>query len=299
MSPAVTLAQLGGLATTADLRRWHTRRELAVAVSAGSIVRTGRGRYALAAVTGHRVVAQRHTAVVSHLSAAVVHGWAVKTPPELAWLTVPPGRRLVDGVHLRRGTVSDRERRAGVTSPLRTVADCARVLAFDEALAVADSALRSGRVHRGPLREYDATLAGPGSGAVRRVAQETNALAANPFESVLRAIAIEAGLTLEPQLAIHEPGVHVRVDLGDRSQRLALEADGFEHHGTRGGFSKDRRRATLLGVHGWTYLPFTWVDVMVNPAWVRWALETWLAGREGRPPPAPLRDPFARPRTRP
>jgi hypothetical protein len=40
---------------------------------------------------------------------------------------------------------------AGVTGPLRTVVDCARVLPFDSALAVADSALRSGNVRRADL----------------------------------------------------------------------------------------------------------------------------------------------------
>jgi hypothetical protein len=41
----------------------------------------------------------------------------------------------------------------GVTDPVRTVIDCARDLPFDEALAVADSALRSGKVGPDALRQ--------------------------------------------------------------------------------------------------------------------------------------------------
>lgn len=44
----------------------------------------------------------------------------------------------------------------GVTSPPRTVADCARWLPFDEALAVADSAMRAGLTRRDLLAAVEA-----------------------------------------------------------------------------------------------------------------------------------------------
>lgn len=47
----------------------------------------------------------------------------------------------------------------GRTARLRTALDCARTLPFDEALAVVDSALRSGRVHKQEL--LSAARAGP------------------------------------------------------------------------------------------------------------------------------------------
>jgi hypothetical protein len=85
----------------------------------------------------------------------------------------------------------------GVTTPSRTVIDCARLLPFDEALAIADSALRSGFVTREELTEAD--VRGAGALAVRRVVRHADPRAANPFESVLRALCLEAGLSVEPQ----------------------------------------------------------------------------------------------------
>lgn len=59
--------------------------------------------------------------------------------------------------------VSTAERRDGITSAVRTVLDCALKLPFDQALAVADSALRSGDVGRHELIQAATALRGPGS----------------------------------------------------------------------------------------------------------------------------------------
>ena len=75
-----------------------------------------------------------------------------------------------------------------VTSPVRTVVDCARTYPFDEALAVADSAMRGG-VDPGKLLE--AAKASPRTGRRKAVdvVEAADGRAANPFESVLRGIA--------------------------------------------------------------------------------------------------------------
>jgi hypothetical protein len=91
------------------------------------------------------------------------------------------------------------DRADGVTTPVRTVIDCAR-LPFDEALPIADSALRSGLVTREELDVVQ--VRGAGAGSVRRVLRHADGRAANPFESVLRARAIEVGLDVEPQVAL-------------------------------------------------------------------------------------------------
>lgn len=83
------------------------------------------------------------------LSAAAHHGWAVKWQPRQPQIAVGRGRRLatqqrasvqVSWVRLPATDVDGR-----VTTPVRTVLDCAAQLPFDEALAVADSALRDRR----------------------------------------------------------------------------------------------------------------------------------------------------------
>ncbi len=69
---------------------------------------------------------------------------------------------------------------------------------------------------------------------MQRVAQHASGRAANPFESALRGIAVEAGvLGLEPQVVLECVGGRVRPDLLHRRLRLVAEADSFEWHGRR------------------------------------------------------------------
>ncbi|HET7761419.1 MAG TPA: DUF559 domain-containing protein [Phycicoccus sp.] len=290
-SVSATLAALGGCATWSELTAFHSRHALRRAVLRGTVLRTARGRYALPQVAEHRRAAAARTATLSHLSAALHHGWKVKTPPTAAWVTLPRSRRLRPhhraGLEPRWADLTDGEVRDGATTPLRTVVDCARVLPFDEALAVADSALRSGSVTLPGLRHAAARARGTGSAGVRRVARWADGRAANPFESVLRALAIEEGYRLVPQLVVAEPGLFAVVDLGSEALRLAVEADGFEVHGTRRSLRRDCRRHTGFAVHGWSSLRFSYEDVMHEPDWVRWVLRSWRDVREGRPPSPP------------
>src|SRR5664280_901428 len=171
--------------------------------------------------------------------------------------------------------------------PARTVLDCARALPFDEALAVADSALRSGRVSKTALRAAAAAARGPGSSTVRRVERHADHRAVNPLESVLRALALEAGLDLTPQLVVAEPGFFAVADLGDEQLRLVVEADGFEHHGTRAGLRADCARHTGYALHGWTSLRFSYEDAMYASGWVVWVFRSWRTGEITAPPDHP------------
>lgn len=293
---ADTLAFLGGMSTWGELRLVHPARLVRRAVAAGTIVRATRGRYVLPSTARQLTTAQSRSAVLSHLSAAAHHGWKVKTVPDAAWVTVPLNRRLRPaqraGVVPRWADLPRPDVRHGVTTPLRTVLDCARALPFDEALAVADSALRSRDVTRAELSEAAAGARGPGSRRVRRIATHADGRAANPFESVLRALCLDEGFDLTPQLQVAEAGLYAVVDLGSERLRLAVEADGFEHHGTRKGLRKDCRRHTELAVFAWSSLRFSFEDVMVEQAWVRWALRSWRMVRDGGiPDDPPLRSP--------
>ena len=280
-----TLVRMGGLASFGELNAVHSRREIRAALVGEEILRTGHGRYALAAIAGHAVVAHRHTAVLSDLSAAQAWSWKVKFPPALPQLIVPPGRVVRDPrvARFRHSPTSPWERANGLTSPLRTVIDCARILPFDEALAVADSAVRSGSVEVATFQRAAVRTRGPGCGQVRLVAQHVDGRADNPFESCLRAIGIGIpGLRLQPQLRIESAGFLAVVDLADPSVGLVLEADSYEHHGDPSGFVRDRRRYAGLTALGWHVLPFVWTDVMHRPEWVRATVETWLAAQARR-----------------
>jgi len=288
---AGTVTFLGGVSIWQELRVVHPARLVRRSVEAGAVVRATRGRYVLPSTAEQLATAQSRSAVLSHVSAAVHHGWRVKVVPDAAWITVPRNRRLREaqriGVMPRWADLTTDDVRHGVTTPLRTVLDCARALPFDEALAVADSALRARDVTRAELNTAAAAAHGPGSRAARRVARFADGRAANPFESVLRALCIEEGFELTPQLQIADSGLFAIVDLGSEELQLAVEADGFEHHGTRKGLRKDCRRHTEFAVFGWSSLRFAFEDVMDKPFWVRWALRSWRDVREGRMPRDP------------
>ncbi len=290
---AETLRFVGGVASWRVLRVVHRARIIRRAATAGVIVRAARGRYVLPTASEHLRTAQSIGATLSHLSAAQHHGWAVKSVPERAWVTVRhkrhlrPGQR--DAVHPRWADLGRRDVHHGVTTPLRTVLDCARALPFDEGLAVADSALRTGMVARAELLTSASCAAGPGARRVRRVAACADGRAANPFESVLRALTIEEGFCLTPQFQVADSGLFAIVDLGSEELRLAVEADGFEHHGTRKGLRKDCRRHTEFAVFNWSSLRFSFEDVMYEQPWVRWALRSWRVVRAGEVPEDPPR----------
>ncbi|MFC7487201.1 DUF559 domain-containing protein [Knoellia sp. CPCC 206453] len=291
MSVALTLTRLGGCARAKELRRRHSGRALAKALRNGEVIKVGRGRYALPATAEHRRIAHARTGVLSHLSAAQDHGWKVKNVPERPQVTFPRTRRLRsgqrEGIDPHWADLDGAERVAGVTSPLRTVLDCARTLPFDEALAVADSALRSGKVDVVELRATAAGLQGKGAGAARRVAEHADGRAANPLESVLRALCIEEGLLLTPQLEVADPGLFAKVDLGSEELRLIVEAEGYETHGTRKGLRRDCQRHSLFAIWGWASLRFSFEDVMFEQDWSRWVLRSWLAMHSGGVPASP------------
>ncbi|MFW5470762.1 hypothetical protein ACOCJ4_12010 [Knoellia sp. CPCC 206435] len=293
MTVALTIERHGGWCAWRDLRAVHSRRAIERGLSDGSVIRVARNRYTLPTTVEATREAIRIGGTVSHLSAALLHGWPIKTVPDRTWVTVPRRRGAlrieVGPVHLHHGDLTSPERKRRVTTPLRTVLDCARRLPFDEALAVADSALRSGKVGRTELREAAQMTRGPGSIGVRRVAAHAHRGAANPLESVLRALTIEVGLVMTPQLQVAESGMYATVDLGDEKLRLIIEAEGYGTHGTRKGLRRDCRRHTEFAVFGWTSLRYAYEDAMFEQEWVRWTLTSWVDVRCGRPPGRPPR----------
>jgi very-short-patch-repair endonuclease len=113
---------------------------------------------------------------------------------------------------------------------------------------------------------------------MRRVASLASAKAANPFESVLRAIAADvSGLEVRPQVVIREPTIVARPDLVDERLRIVVEADSFEWHGGRSQLSADARRYDLLVVNGWWVLRFSYEHVMLHPEFVRDVLVAMVA----------------------
>jgi len=273
MSVVDRVVELGGVATRGTLLRVSSRADVDRALAAGDIVADSRGRYALP--VADEAVRQAHAlaGLLSHTSAALWHGWEVKTVPDLPHVTVPRKRNVSTdrrtGVHLHRADVDPTDVSGIATGAELTLLHCLRSLPFDEALTVADSALRHG-VPPETLRRVAMLARGPGSPQVRRVAGLARAESANPFESVLRAITYDVpGLHAEPQVLIRGSSAWARPDLVDRERRIVLEADSFEWHGGRASLRNDARRYNLLVIEGWVVLRFAWEDVMFDQDYVR------------------------------
>lgn len=268
------LRRHGGVATRAQLVGATSRREFDRAVRDGLVVRDAHGRYALPVAAEALRAANALSGVVSHLSAAMHHGWEVKTPAPVPVVTIRRNRVVEAsrraGVWLRRANLAPDDVHGPVTSVSRTLTDCLRTLPFDEALAVADSALRHRSISKRRLVALADSIRGPGAPQARRVAREASGMAANPFESALRAIALEVpGLLLEPQVVIVDDDGGGRPDLVDEPRRLVVEAESHTFHSRRGALRRDCRRYTKLVLLGWRVLRFAWEDVMFEPDYVR------------------------------
>lgn len=287
MHPTEALTRLGGCSDHATLLRVTSRKRLRRAVARGDVVRVGRGSYALPTADQGLTAAARLSGVVSHASAAAVHRWELGLRPERPAVIVPRNRKVAPerrhGVDLRWRDLAPHEREGNVTSPCRTVLDCAADLPFREALAIADSALRHRDVD--PELLLDRALALPSTGRTQavRVAEQASRLAANPFESMLRAVALDVpGLDVRPQVWLEERGFRGRPDLVDRKRRIVLEADSFEFHGTRRALRNDCERYNALVIRGWTVVRFAWEHVMFEPDYVHDVLMMLVEGPSRR-----------------
>lgn len=277
MTVAEVLERMGGVATRATLERATSPRAFRAAVRSGEVVRDAHGRYSLPVAADAVRKANALTGVISHRTAALHWGWEVKTAPERPDVTVRRKRNLAegqaDGVDLHWADLGPEEVVGMVTSVDRTLKDCLRSLPFDEALAIADSALRHRAVTGRALVALAAAVRGPGAPQARRVAHEATGEAANPFESVLRAIALDVpGLALRPQVVIADGDGAGRTDLADRARRWVVEAESHSFHSRRGALRRDCRRYTKLVLLGWRVLRFAWEDVMFHQDYVRGCL---------------------------
>jgi very-short-patch-repair endonuclease len=263
------LERLGGVATWSTLTGHCGTAEIRRLVASGDLVRDARGRYALPQADASIRAAGRLAAVLSHRSAALFHGWEQKSPPSTPELTLAKSRHVTPdqrrGVILHRSTLSPSDIDGPATSARRTIADCLRSLPEDEALAIADSVLRSRAETSSSLRAFVGTLRGPGSHQARMTAAAANGLAANPFETELRRLATIAGLDVRPQVPLYDAHFLGQPDLVDVNRRIILEADSFEWHGSRRALVRDARRYNGFVVAGWVVLRFSWEDVMHHP----------------------------------
>lgn len=264
---AEVVARFGGRAERVALLRHVTAHDIARAIDAGDLVRAARGIYILPGLPDAQAVAASCRGVVSHGSAAVLHGLDLVVAPTAVHVTAPRGARPVipKRIRLHRCALDPHEVDGGRTSLVRTVMDCCVSLPFREALAVADSALR--QVDADQLLTA-AARPGPGRRRRLKVVAAADPRSANAFESALRGSLLDVNIVLTPQLDVPTPGGTFRVDLADARRRVAVEADSFAWHGGRDALRRDCHRYDELARADWRVLRFSWEHVMFEPDWV-------------------------------
>jgi hypothetical protein len=224
-------------------------------------------------------------AVVSHVSAAVLHGlpvWGI--PLDRVHLTRPrrSGARRGTVVHVHAAPVDADEvvgvhepGRGGlpVTSVARTVVDLARELDFERAVAVADAALHRRLVTPADLARAMSRARGrPGAPAARRVVAFADGRSESVGESRSRVAISAAGLPVPlPQWEVFATGGRRlgRVDFGWPDRATVGEFDGRVKYGSLlapgqepgDAVFAEKRREDALRDAGLRVVRWTWSDL--------------------------------------
>ncbi len=255
-----------------------TRNEIEGRLARGRLHRLHQGVYAV----GHRVVSLRGRwmaavlaagpgAVLSHRDAAAV--WDLRPSQRKRLEVTAPRQHKRPGIdifttrlELDEVTAVDR---IPVTTVARTLLDLAAVLprsqlerAMERAEALQltdvvplDALLERHRGHRGTaaLRERLERGIKP---ALTRSELEDRFLAFLDAHGLPRA-EVNSHLQLGDRC--------FEADFIWREQRLIVELDGHETHGTRAAFERDRERDRILQAHGWRVVRITWRQLHDDP----------------------------------
>jgi very-short-patch-repair endonuclease len=227
----------------------------------------GHGAFALPGAPPALVTAVRLSGVVSHASAAALQGLRPWHPDPTVHITVATGTRSSGPdlrIHRARLRPDEVEGLVAMTTPLRTVIDCARTMPRLDALILLDAALHDRLVRLADVRAAAATIRGKGAAAVRQVVGFASRLADSPLETVLRVILEILGCAYSEQKSIRGVGA---VDFLVEGW-LLLEGDGFEFHSGRDDYRRDRRRGNAAAERGLVPLRFSYEDLRFRPGGV-------------------------------
>lgn len=255
------------------------------------LTRLAKGTYgdvsALDPGSSHLLRARAHltrlaSVTVSHTSAAAL--WDLPTRHgdldlvHFSPLVGRPGNpKAGAGYHVHFREVPDDEMTVlgelPLTTPLRTVLDCATALPGDWGVAVADAALHRGLISRTALAQAaGATRRIKGAQRVRMLPTRCSPLAESPGESLLRLQLHRMGLDVREQVSLPDIEGRPRVDFLVEGG-LVIEFDGRSKYGIDGDPERahweEKLRHDRLTEAGFEVLRIVWADLWDEAALTR------------------------------
>lgn len=256
-------------------REWREHRR--------DLARVGVGAYAAIAdlapeeqhaVRVAAVLGRLEHVAATHVSAAAMWGLPVRAPLlELVHVSPTVLRRgrpkSARGYRMHSRALPEvREaRRAGllVSDPLCTVLDCARLLAPDDGVVIADAALHAGLLNVNELADAASLVhRTPGASRARRLPIFVSPLSESPGESLTRLRIRRMGLEVREQVAIGDHRVDLLIE-----EWLIIEFDGRAKYSMGGSLEaahwNEKRRHDQLVEAGYEVLRVTWDQLWDEP----------------------------------
>jgi very-short-patch-repair endonuclease len=138
-----------------------------------------------------------------------------------------------------------------VTTPARTAFDIGRISPIAKSVPVLDALLNATGIKPADVELLvDGRVGTRGIRQLRRALQLVDGGAESPQETRVRLLLIDAGLP-KPETQIEFRDLHIRVDLGWREWRVAVEYDGIQHWTDSRQRSWDIERIAMLEAAGW------------------------------------------------
>lgn len=182
---------------------------------------------------------------------------------------------------MHRSLSIEKTKRQGlpVTMPSRTLLDLAEVVGPQELEQAIGEAERRRLATRATLTAYLSQAHGRrGVAAIRAVLDREGGPAFTRSGAERRLLALIRSAALPAPRVNTERGGY-EVDFVWPREKLVVEVDGYEHHGSRRAFERDHRRDADLGPEFGQVLRFTWLQLEREPFFVVSRIAGELAAR--------------------
>lgn len=206
-------------------------------------------------------------ATLGGLSAAALLGTRWLNPAAPAEI-IRPDRHSANGMVAHTWTLAAGETcmigSARTTTPARTAFDIGRRMPPALAIPTIDALLNATGIKSSEISAVaDAYTGVPGVARLRALLPFVDGGAESPPESRLRLLLVRSGLP-QPETQIEFPELRIRVDMGWREWKVAVEYDGVQHWSDRRQRSWDIDRIALLEDAGWAVVRVS-AELMSRP----------------------------------